>query len=172
MDKSKIKYNKNNKDKSNSAKLPGVFLKLQTLAAPHSGYSISEDQRDGDIQAFLGAAEKKVKSKPLPKKDDKPKTKLSDKKDKPKVKKDIKPKSKVPEKKEKAPTKSKKLTGGQNVIGASIDLINKFTELGKSIFHEIDTLTHIQQDLNHGTVSQTGVPNNLPGPPPFNAPKL
>jgi len=55
---------------------------------------------------------------------------------------------------------------------SNIDLINQFTELGKSIFHEIDTLTHIQQDLNHGTINQPGVPNNLPGPPPFNAPKL
>jgi len=35
----------------------GVFRKLQTPAAPHPGYSISEDQRDGDIQSLLGAAE-------------------------------------------------------------------------------------------------------------------
>jgi len=140
-------------------------------------------------------SDKKVKSKPVEKKDDKPKSKSVDKKDdkpksKPVEKKDDKPKpnpsqkkekskptqkkekSKIQEKKEKTQIKSKKLTGGQNVIGASIDLINQFTELGKSIFHEIDTLTHIQQDLNHGTVSQSGVPNNLPGPPPFNAPKL
>jgi len=125
--------------------------------------------------------DKKVKSKSKPKKDDKPKPKLkpSQKKDdkpksKPAPKKDDKPKpkSKPSQKKEKVSIKSKKLSGGQNVIGASIDLINQFTELGKSIFHEIDTLSHIQQDLNHGTVSQPGVPNNLPGPPPFNAPKL
>jgi len=113
-------------------------------------------------------SDKKVKSKPVDKKNDKPKneTKTSDKKDK------SKPVSKKENKKEKSPIKSKKLTGGQNVVGASIDLINQFTELGKSIFHEIDTLSHIQQDLNHGTISQAGVPNNLPGPPPFKAPKL
>ena len=39
----------------------GVFHKLQqpvaSPAAPHPGYSILEDQRDGDIQALLGAAE-------------------------------------------------------------------------------------------------------------------
>ena len=116
-------------------------------------------------------SDKKVKSKPVEKKDDKPKPNPSQKKEKSKPT-QKKEKSKIPEKKEKTPIKSKKLTGGQNVIGASIDLINQFTELGKSIFHEIDTLSHIQQDLNHGTVSQSGVPNNLPGPPPFNAPKL
>jgi hypothetical protein len=140
--------------------------------------------------------DKKVKSKPNPKKDDKSnpkpkkedKSKLSQKKDKPK------PIPKTPgvfrklqtpaaphpgqallgsaEKKEKALTKSKKLIGGQNVILASIDLINQFTELGKSIFREVETLSHIQQDLNRGTVSQPGVPNNLPGPPPFKAPKI
>ena len=105
---------------------------------------------------------KSAKNRNKPKPNPKPKAVL---------KKDDKCK-KTPEKKEKLPTKSKKLTGGQNVVGASIDLINQFTELGKSIFHEIDTLTHIQQDLNHGTINQPGVPNNLPGPPPFNAPKL
>jgi len=36
----------------------GVFRKLQTPAAPHPGYSISKDRRDGDIQALLGAAVK------------------------------------------------------------------------------------------------------------------
>ena len=40
----------------------GVFRKLQTPAAPHPGYSISEDQRDGNIQALLGTAVKKTKS--------------------------------------------------------------------------------------------------------------
>ena len=39
----------------------GVFRKLQqpsvSPAAPHPGYLISEDHRDGDIQALLGAAE-------------------------------------------------------------------------------------------------------------------
>jgi len=42
-------------------KLFGVFRKLHqpaaSPAAPHPGYSISEDRRDGDIQALLGAAE-------------------------------------------------------------------------------------------------------------------
>ena len=39
----------------------GVFRKLHqpaaSPAAPHPGYLISEDRRDGDIQALLGAAE-------------------------------------------------------------------------------------------------------------------
>jgi hypothetical protein len=39
----------------------GVFRKLPqhsvSPAAPHPGYLISEDRRDGDIQALLGAAE-------------------------------------------------------------------------------------------------------------------
>jgi len=37
---------------------------LQTPAAPHPGYLISEDWKDGDIQALLGAAEL-LKSKKL-----------------------------------------------------------------------------------------------------------
>ena len=41
----------------------GVFRKLHQPAAspvaPHPGYSISEDQRDGDIQALLGSTENK-----------------------------------------------------------------------------------------------------------------
>ena len=39
----------------------GVFRKLPqpsvSPAAPHPGYPISKDRRDGDIQALLGAAE-------------------------------------------------------------------------------------------------------------------
>ena len=38
-----------------------VFRKLQTTMAPHPGYSISEDRRDGDIQALLGSAESRNK---------------------------------------------------------------------------------------------------------------
>ena len=42
--------------------LSGVFRKLYqpaaSPAAPHPGYSISKDRRDGDIQALLGAAKR------------------------------------------------------------------------------------------------------------------
>ena len=45
-----------------SPDLSGVFRKLPlpsvSPADPHPGYSISKDQRDGDIQALLGSAEK------------------------------------------------------------------------------------------------------------------
>jgi hypothetical protein len=44
-----------------SNSISGVFRKLPqpsvSPAAPHPGYSISEDRRDGDIQALLGAVE-------------------------------------------------------------------------------------------------------------------
>jgi hypothetical protein len=123
-------------------------------------------------------SEKKDKPKPKPsEKNDKPKPKQSQKKNdkpkpKPSQKKNDKPKTKLPNKKVKVLTKSKKLTGGQNVIGASVDLINSITDLGKNIFHEIYTITHIQDDLNNGTKYQSGIPNNLQGPPPFNPPNL
>ena len=55
---SKEEHEENNEQNNH---LNGVFRKLPqpsvSPAAPHPGYSISEDRRDGDIQALLGAAE-------------------------------------------------------------------------------------------------------------------
>ena len=52
---------KNLKLRNRIVTVNGVFRKLLqpsvSPAAPHHGYSISEDQRDGDIQALLGFAE-------------------------------------------------------------------------------------------------------------------
>jgi len=60
--------------------------------------------------------------------------------------------------------------GGDDVISASIDAINAMKSLGQSIFNEIYSITHIQQQIN--TVSQVTAVPTVNGPPPFNAPGL
>jgi hypothetical protein len=68
------------------------------------------------------------------------------------------------------PKKIKQI-GGDNVISASNDLIQSMIALGKSIFVEIDSITHMSSQLNNGT-STTNAPNSQQSPPPFNAPAL
>lgn len=63
-------------------------------------------------------------------------------------------------------------SGGEDVIGATINMIESMIGLGKSIFTEIDSITHIQSDINNGASPSPGTPNQLNGPPPFNAPPL
>lgn len=63
-------------------------------------------------------------------------------------------------------------SGGENVIGASINMIESMIGLGKSIFTEINSIVHIQSDINNGASPSPGTPNQLNGPPPFNAPPL
>ena len=46
------------------------------------------------------------------------------------------------------------------------------TELGKSIFTEISSITNIQSDINNGTNSSSPVINSVKGPPHFEIPKL
>ena len=60
--------------------------------------------------------------------------------------------------------------GGDNVISASIDAVNAMKSLGKSIFNEIYSITHIQQQINN--VSQVTAIPTVNGPPPFNAPRM
>ena len=59
---------------------------------------------------------------------------------------------------------NKSLKGGDNnnVIGASIGLIDSLVTMGKSIFTEIHSLTHINQDINAGVGPSPGVPPNPP----------
>ena len=55
-------------------------------------------------------------------------------------------------KKNKIIKKNKKQLGG-DIISASIDLINSFEVLGKSIYNELYSIQHIQSDINN--VGQT-----------------
>ena len=69
---------------------------------------------------------------------------------------------------QKKPTK--KQQGGNDVIHASIDLINSMIDMGRSIFTEIDAISNVGNELNNG-----GFPNALPknqSPPPQVHPKL
>jgi hypothetical protein len=64
----------------------------------------------------------------------------------------------------------KKQHGGNNVVSASIDLINSMIDLGKSIFTEIDAISNVGNQLNNGAF-----PNALPksqSPPQQVHPKL
>jgi len=63
-------------------------------------------------------------------------------------------------------------SGGDNVISASINMINSMVGLGQSIFTEIKSITHIQSDINNGASPSPGTPNQVNGPPPFKAPPL
>ena len=63
-------------------------------------------------------------------------------------------------------------SGGDNIINASINIINSMVGLGQSIFTEIKSITHIQSDINNVASPSPGTPNQINGPPPFNAPRL
>ena len=63
-------------------------------------------------------------------------------------------------------------SGGDNIIDASINMINSMIGLGQSIFTEINSITNIQSDINNGASPSQGTPNQINGPPPFNAPPL
>lgn len=75
-------------------------------------------------------------------------------------------------------SKTKKLrskviqNGGESLIGASVDIIQSMIGLGQSIFAEINSITHIQSDINNGASPSQGTPNQINGPPSFNAPPL
>jgi hypothetical protein len=69
--------------------------------------------------------------------------------------------------------KMKKQNGGDNgdnVINASADVIKSMKDLGQSIFNEIYSITHIQNDINN--VSQVTAIPTVSGPTQFNPPKL
>jgi len=68
--------------------------------------------------------------------------------------------------------KLRKQKGGEDVISASIGLINSFISLGGSIFTEVSSLTQIGSQINNGAAPAPGTPNVIKGPPPFNAPPL
>ena len=61
---------------------------------------------------------------------------------------------------------------GGDVIGASVDLIDNMTSLGRSIFGEITSITHVQDDINNVATPTQGTPNVISGPPSFNPPKI
>jgi len=62
--------------------------------------------------------------------------------------------------------------GGEDVISASINMINSMIGLGQSIFTEIRSITNIQSDINNAASPSPGTPNQVNGPPPFKAPPL
>ena len=68
-------------------------------------------------------------------------------------------------------TRKIKQYGGEDVISASSDLINSMVALGKSIFFEIDAITHISSDINNVS-QQTAATPTVSSPPPFNPPNL
>ena len=74
--------------------------------------------------------------------------------------------------------KSKLQKGGdlggatKNVISATLDIFSSMNKLGKSIYTEINEITNIPSQLNSGTSSSKGVPNQINGPPSFSAPTM
>jgi len=66
--------------------------------------------------------------------------------------------------------KKVKNQNGGDIISASIDAINSMKDLGHSIFNEIYSITHIQDQINN--ISKVTAIPSVNGPPPFNAPGL
>jgi len=66
----------------------------------------------------------------------------------------------------------KQIGGSDDVVGATINLINSMIDLGKSIFGEIDTLTHMGDDINKASAPSSGTPGQIEGPKEFKAPEL
>jgi hypothetical protein len=62
------------------------------------------------------------------------------------------------------------MQNGGDVISATGDMINAMIGLGQSIFTEINSITHIQSDINNAASPSPGTPNQINGPPPFNQP--
>ena len=83
------------------------------------------------------------------------------------MKKDI-----INKKKKKIISLKKKQHGGNDVVSATINLIDSMVDLGKSIFGEIKSLTNISSDINNGAAPSPGTPGQIQGPPNFNEPKL
>ena len=67
--------------------------------------------------------------------------------------------------------KKTKQRGGTDIISASVNTINSMIQLGKSIFTEIDSITHINQQINNVSASEA-IPNQIKGPPSFQKPNL
>lgn len=59
----------------------------------------------------------------------------------------------------KSVNKKYKMIGAGDIIGASIDMIDRMTDLGNSIFGEIASIQKIPQDINN-VASVKSVPNN------------
>ena len=68
--------------------------------------------------------------------------------------------------------KKKQKGSGQDVIGATINLVDSMIDLGKSIFGEIKTLTHMGDDINSAASPSSGTPGQIEGPKEFNEPNL
>lgn len=64
------------------------------------------------------------------------------------------------------------MQNGGDVISATGAMINAMVGLGQSIFTEINSITHIQSDINNAASPSPGTPNQINGPPPFNQPRL
>ena len=72
-------------------------------------------------------------------------------------------------------SKSKKILvqdGGEDIISATGNLISSMTDLGRQIFNEIQSITHIGTDINTGAAPLPGTPGQIQSPPPFNQPAL
>ena len=67
--------------------------------------------------------------------------------------------------------KKNKQIGG-DIFGAMGNLTNSITDLGKSIFWEINSITNMQSDINNLASPGKGTPNVIQGPPPYIPPKL
>lgn len=67
----------------------------------------------------------------------------------------------------------KNQVGGENIVKASIGLVESMVKLGDSIFTEIHAITHIKSDINNGVSSSPNPPGTTTdGPPPFTQPNL
>lgn len=62
--------------------------------------------------------------------------------------------------------------GGENVVSASVGLVNSMIGLGDSIFHTIKDVTHIGKDLKAGVDNSPDLPGTSTPDTTFNAPSL
>ena len=67
--------------------------------------------------------------------------------------------------------KKQKGGGVQDVTRALGDLFGSMTDLGKSIFNEVNSITHIQSDINNVSAKE-GIPHNFNGPPSYTGKQL
>jgi len=63
--------------------------------------------------------------------------------------------------------------GGENIVKASIGLVDSMVGLGESIFKEIKSITNINSDINNGVSASPNIPGTTTdAPPPFHEPTL
>lgn len=67
--------------------------------------------------------------------------------------------------------KKKNQKGGENIVSASIDIINSMINLGNSIFNEVDSIVNIKSQIN-SVSQQTSISPSIANIPQFNRPNL